>query len=427
MASDSVIHVEHLAKRYLIQHQSSRARKGAAGRMLSERLQSAARGLLGGLFGRGDIETGKATMEEFWALKDVSFEVKRGEVLGIIGRNGAGKSTLLKLLSRITDPTRGEIRIKGRVASLLEVGTGFHPELTGRENVFLNGAILGMTREQIRGKFDEIVAFAEIEKFLDTPVKYYSSGMYVRLAFAVAAHLEPDILIVDEVLAVGDMAFQKKCLASMEATTQQGRTVLLVSHNMPTVLSLCTRAVLLSGGVVAAEGPPAAVLETYQAAPSQAGVDATRPAGPCQITRAWLGSRDGESEKVVSMGSDFTLRFDFDVNFPAEMVYVPFVQVFTAEGQCVFHVNAERRPPAGSGSWHAACVVPAWLLNAGSYHASVFVVAFPGTGFEVWAEEQMAINFTVTEDTPHPARYNYGGLYPGLVRPRLEWQIEKVS
>ncbi|MES2597056.1 MAG: ABC transporter ATP-binding protein [Verrucomicrobiota bacterium] len=426
MASDTVIHVEHLAKRYLIQHQAAGAKKGT-GKMLSERVQASAKGIFGGFFGRKDIETGKSTTEEFWALKDVSFEVKRGEVLGIVGRNGAGKSTLLKLLSRITDPTRGEIRIKGRVASLLEVGTGFHPELTGRENVFLNGAILGMSREQIRAKFDEIVAFAEIEKFLDTPVKYYSSGMYVRLAFAVAAHLEPDILIVDEVLAVGDMAFQKKCLASMEATTQQGRTVLLVSHNMPTVLSLCTRAVLLSGGVVASEGPPAKVLDVYQNNLRSGLAAASIQGKRCRILRAWLGNEDSDGERAVSMSEDFRLRFEYEVHHPDPCVYVPFVQVCTEEGQVVFHVNAERLPAEGPGKWHAACTVPAWLLNAGNYHAHVYVVAFPTTGYELWAEEQMAVTFTVTEDTPHPARYTFGGMYPGIVRPRLAWDVKRLS
>ena len=205
-------------------------------------------------------------IEEFWALKDVSFEVQEGEVLGIIGRNGAGKSTLLKILSRITEPTSGRITLRGRVASLLEVGTGFHPELTGRENIFLNGAILGMSRAEIRKKFDEIVAFAEIEKFLDTPVKRYSSGMYVRLAFAVAAHLEPEILIVDEVLAVGDAEFQKKCLGKMnEVSRRDGRTVLFVSHNMAAVTQLTERAILLSHGSIAHSGECQSVVQFYLA------------------------------------------------------------------------------------------------------------------------------------------------------------------
>ncbi|MGI8437650.1 MAG: ABC transporter ATP-binding protein [Chthoniobacterales bacterium] len=203
--------------------------------------------------------------EEFWALKNVSFEVRQGEVLGIIGRNGAGKSTLLKILSRITEPTEGRIKIKGRVASLLEVGTGFHPELTGRENIYLNGAILGMHRSEIKAKFDEIVAFAEVEKFLDTPVKRYSSGMYVRLAFAVAAHLEPEILVVDEVLAVGDAEFQKKCLGKMHEVARGGRTVLFVSHNMTAIQTLCTRGVLLQRGVVKRVAGTAEVVDAYLA------------------------------------------------------------------------------------------------------------------------------------------------------------------
>lgn len=206
---------------------------------------------------------GTAKETEFWALRDVSFTVQRGEVVGIVGRNGAGKSTLLKILSRITEPTSGRARLRGRVASLLEVGTGFHPDLTGRENIFLNGAILGMKRAEIARKFDEIVAFAEIERFLDTPVKRYSSGMYVRLAFAVAAHLEPEILIIDEVLAVGDSAFQKKCLGKMDEVARGGRTVLFVSHNMSAVQSLCSHAVLLEEGRVAAIGEPQPVLARY--------------------------------------------------------------------------------------------------------------------------------------------------------------------
>ena len=205
----------------------------------------------------------EAQKEAFWALKDISFEIEQGEVIGIIGRNGAGKSTLLKILSRITEPTSGRIHIKGRVASLLEVGTGFHPELTGRENIFLNGAILGMSKVEIKRKFDEIVAFSEIEKFLDTPVKRYSSGMYVRLAFAVAAHLEPEILIVDEVLAVGDVAFQKKCLGRMQDVSKRGRTVIFVSHNMGIILHLCNQVLLLSEGQIKHQGDARQGVETY--------------------------------------------------------------------------------------------------------------------------------------------------------------------
>jgi lipopolysaccharide transport system ATP-binding protein len=252
MANDVVIRAEGLGKSYLIGHQSARERYLTLRDAVAHNVHRLGRTAMDLVRGRAMI--GGDELEELWALKNVSFEIKRGEVTGVIGPNGAGKSTLLKILSRITEPTQGRVTIKGRVASLLEVGTGFHPELTGRENIFLNGAILGMTKREIKAKFDEIVAFAEVEKFLDTPVKRYSSGMYVRLAFAVAAHLEPEILIVDEVLAVGDAQFQKKCLGKMQDVSQDGRTVLIVSHNMPMIRSLCSRAIVLSGGSIACDG-----------------------------------------------------------------------------------------------------------------------------------------------------------------------------
>jgi len=240
--SDVVIKVENLSKKYIIGHQKQERYTA-----LRDVISNSARSFWQGLTGSNKSEFNDVS-EEFWALKDISFEIKQGDRVGIIGRNGAGKSTLLKILSRITEPTSGKISIKGRVASLLEVGTGFHPELTGRENIYLNGAILGMDRSEIKKKFDEIVAFAEIEKFLDTPVKRYSSGMYVRLAFAVAAHLEPEILIVDEVLAVGDAQFQKKCLGKMDDVSKEGRTVLFVSHNMSSIRSICDTGLLLKLG-----------------------------------------------------------------------------------------------------------------------------------------------------------------------------------
>ena len=253
------IRVQGLAKRYTLRHEG-RARYLALRDVVGDALR-----------GKG---AAAGSEEEFWALADVSFDVAAGERLGIIGRNGAGKSTLLKLLSRITAPTRGRIEIEGRVASLLEVGTGFHPELTGRENVFLNGAILGMTRRELAGKFDEIVAFAEVERFLDTPVKRYSSGMYVRLAFAIAASLDPDILVVDEVLAVGDARFQKKCLGRMSERAAEGRTVLFVSHNLAAIRSLTSRVLVLDAGRVAFDGPTEAGIARYIAASSEARVQA---------------------------------------------------------------------------------------------------------------------------------------------------------
>jgi lipopolysaccharide transport system ATP-binding protein len=280
MSSDVVIKVEGLGKRYSIRHEANgrggyqtfremvTARAMSPMRALKSRLESKKERTGNGsdnlISDLGSLTPSRATREDFWALKDVSFEVKRGEVLGIIGRNGAGKTTLLKILSRITEPTEGRVRIKGRVASLLEVGTGFHPELTGRENIYLNGAILGMSKAEIKKKFDEIVAFAETEKFLDTPVKRYSSGMYVRLAFAVAAHLEPEILVVDEVLAVGDAEFQKKCLGKMQdVSTKEGRTVLFVSHSMGAISHLCGKGIVLNNGQIFLYGTAEQAIDAY--------------------------------------------------------------------------------------------------------------------------------------------------------------------
>ena len=273
-SSDVVISVENLSKSYLIGHDGPQERYHSLRDTLVRHGKNYVRKAVDMACGRQIIQGD--SVEEFWALKDVSFEVKRGEVLGIIGRNGAGKSTLLKILSRITEPTSGRVVLDGRVASLLEVGTGFHPELTGRENIFLNGAILGMSKAEIRRKFDEIVDFAGVEKFLDTPVKRYSSGMYVRLAFAVAAHLEPEILIVDEVLAVGDAEFQKKCLGKMQDVANGGRTVLFVSHSMAAIQSLCSKAVLLGRGSVIEYGKCSDVVRRYSAPEAPSGQEIAR-------------------------------------------------------------------------------------------------------------------------------------------------------
>jgi lipopolysaccharide transport system ATP-binding protein len=247
-----IIEVNGISKKYLISHKKQRVRYTALRDVLTNSIKN--------LFNRNKLASNK---EEFWALSDITFDVIKGDKIGIIGKNGAGKSTLLKILSRITEPTAGKIKIKGRVASLLEVGTGFHPELTGRENIYLNGSILGMRKEEIKNKFDEIVEFSEIEKFLDTPVKRYSSGMYVRLAFSVAAHLEPEILLIDEVLAVGDAQFQKKCLGKMEEVSKEGRTILFVSHNMGTVNQLCNKCILLKSGIIEKTGGTNEVIDYY--------------------------------------------------------------------------------------------------------------------------------------------------------------------
>ena len=295
---------------------------------------------------RGRSVPGQNGNSEFWALKDVSFEVQPGEVVGIIGRNGAGKSTLLKILSRVTEPTSGEIRLRGRVASLLEVGTGFHPELTGRENIFLNGAILGMTKAEIRKKFDEIVAFAEIDEFLDTPVKRYSSGMYVRLAFAVAAHLEPEILVVDEVLAVGDAAFQQKCLGKMSDVARHGRTVLFVSHNMGVVNTLTQRCLYLEHGRVAASGPSGEIVEAYLRktleAPRANGKDLAfhrrdiNLDAPARITGIRVnGDRNGNGAlPTIELGEGFSMEIELEVSRAIHGAHMT-VAVKTMQGQRV--------------------------------------------------------------------------------------------
>ncbi|HZQ46802.1 MAG TPA: ABC transporter ATP-binding protein [Verrucomicrobiae bacterium] len=303
--SEPIILFEKVSKRYLIGRQPE---KGDGLRHVIERM---ARNPISWF--RTKTKSWREREEEFWALKDVSFEVKRGEVVGIIGRNGAGKSTLLKILSRITEPTQGRIRLNGRVACLLEVGTGFHPELTGRENIFLNGAILGMSKSEIQRKFDEIVAFSEVEKFLDTPVKRYSSGMYVRLAFAVAAHLEPEILVVDEVLAVGDAAFQTKCLGKMGEVAKGGRTVLFVSHNMAAIENLCHRAILLKNGRITENGPAPEIIRRYVAGISNrvnvSLADRTDRKGAGEVRVTTVETLDGQEQPIQYLVSGQTTVF----------------------------------------------------------------------------------------------------------------------
>ncbi len=375
----NVITVENLGKKYRIKHQAERQRYVALRDVLADKTK----GLISKVFQlfslsafqrfRGGVSASQpfSISEDFWALRDVSFSVKQGEVIGIIGRNGAGKSTLLKILSRITEPTTGRVRIQGRVASLLEVGTGFHAELTGRENIFLNGAILGMTKAEIKQKFDEIVAFAEVDKFLDTPVKRYSSGMYVRLAFAVAAHLEPEILIVDEVLAVGDAQFQKKCLGKMQDVARQGgRTILFVSHSMATVSALCSKTVVLSRGVIDYQGETSAAIAHYSGQIPKT-FEATFPIsnGKPSISRVTL------DEKALAAGK-FGLDIEFVSPFPL-CPPVPGVVISTASGIPVFGSNTRMH---GKGLLDAkacaGCVrltVDDLPLHSGSYKLSVWL------------------------------------------------------
>lgn len=322
--------------------------------------------------------------ERFWALRDVNFSVMQGEVVGIIGRNGAGKSTLLKILSRITAPTTGRVELRGRLASLLEVGTGFHPELTGRENVFLNGAILGMRRSEIQMRFDEIVAFAEVDKFLDTPVKHYSSGMYVRLAFAVAAHLDPEILVVDEVLAVGDAAFQRKCLGKMGSVAGSGRTVLFVSHNMAAVAALCSRAICLSEGGIKVDGLPQEAIATYHANIEEL---ATQPLtdrsdrlgdGRLRFSQFWLENGQRNRGGSAILGDTVVFCMAYHALVDLEDVYVA-VDLWDTSGQSVTNCNTADagadfpRITAGRGVFR--CIVPRFPVRSGRYTGNLYCSA----------------------------------------------------
>jgi lipopolysaccharide transport system ATP-binding protein len=370
----------------------------------------------------------------FWALRDVGFEVQPGEVVGIIGRNGAGKSTLLKILSRITEPTEGRIELYGRMSSLLEVGTGFHPELTGRENIFLNGAILGMKRAELARKFDEIVAFAEIEKFIDTPVKHYSSGMYVRLAFAVAAHVEPEILVVDEVLAVGDMSFQQKCLNKMQDAGAHGRTVLFVSHNMQAVARLCQRVILISSGKIVSDGPAPVVIDQY--------LDTARGT---TAERAWADLKDAPGDEVVRLvgvrvcdeagetGEALDIRRPVGVEMTYEVlepgyVLVPNYHFYNEEGVCVCVVQdlspEARTVPRERGRYVSTVWVPPNFLAEGRLVVGAALTThLPMT---VHAYEPDAVSFRVVDSLDgDSARGDYAGPMPGVVRPIFDWTTRR--
>jgi lipopolysaccharide transport system ATP-binding protein len=377
-----VVCVESLSKRYLVGHSADRGapyQYTALRDIVGRELRSAARKTADLVRGRQIVQGDE--VEEFWALKDVSFEVGEGEVLGIIGKNGAGKSTLLKILSRITEPTAGRVQLRGRVASLLEVGTGFHPELTGRENIFLNGAILGMSRAEIRKKFDEIVAFAEVERFLDTPVKRYSSGMYVRLAFAVAAHLEPEILVIDEVLAVGDAEFQKKCLGKMdEVSRREGRTVLVVSHNMGVITSLCSKALWLDHGGLRQQGTPQTVAGQYlaHATPSNeryVRIDTIPRTGFVKDDRLRFTAVEWLTPLPLEHGEPVRIRLHFIARTRVFAV-CPVVGFNNLEGSRVltYHMGLQKGEilsEAGPGKHYVDLIIDALPLGPAIYHIDI--------------------------------------------------------
>lgn len=375
--SDIIIKIENLGKKYLIQHQT-KERYTAFRDVLTGKIVSFGRQISNAL----SSQQQKSTQEKFWALKDITFNIKRGEVVGIIGRNGAGKSTLLKVLARITEPTIGRARVRGRLASLLEVGTGFHPELSGRENIFLNGAILGMRKAEIRRKFDEIVAFADVEKFLDTPVKRYSSGMYVRLAFAVAAHLEPEILLIDEVLAVGDLQFQKKCLSKMNDLGNQGKTILFVSHNLNLIQRFCSKAILLNHGEISESGMVGEVLAVYM----KNDLSLTKKVSWNNSNSEWRGDKNGI---VIPLRLSLTNKSgelsNYQISKPAPEIYVKTefelkcdesdltlgYSIFDESGnhlyRCLHTDDIKSKPIVGKGYNAIESLLPIEYLNEGVY------------------------------------------------------------
>ncbi|MDT7808399.1 MAG: lipopolysaccharide transport system ATP-binding protein [Acidobacteriota bacterium] len=417
-----VVRVENVSKRYRIGalHPGYDSFREALAGAVAARLRRLKRG---GNDGRS---------ETLWALSEVNLEVRRGEILGIVGRNGAGKSTLLKILSRITRPTAGEVEIFGRVGSLLEVGTGFHPDLTGRENIYLNGAILGMRKVEIENKFDEIVAFSELERFVETPVKFYSSGMYVRLAFSVAAHLEPEVLIMDEVLAVGDMAFQQKCLDKMHEIRQQGRTIFFVSHNLPAVTRLCKRAILLEAGRLVAEGPPHEVVNRYLSSSWKAGAervwddDGEAPGdGTVRLRRVRVCDDEGRTAAAVDVRRPTHIVITYDVLEEGHAL-TPVIELYNDEGTEVFSTHDTgdewRRRARPRGRYTSAVTLPGNLLAEGSLIAHVSIMShFPSTILHARAKNAVAFQ-VLDEPGGVSARGDYVGPMPGVVRPLLSWE-----
>jgi lipopolysaccharide transport system ATP-binding protein len=417
-----IIALEGLSKRYVIGHQRE-----------DSGLRHAIEGALRQPFRwlRSVKDQRFASHEEFWALRDVNLEVQQGEVVGLIGRNGAGKSTLLKILSRITEPTHGRVRLRGRTASLLEVGTGFHAELTGRENIFLNGAILGMSRAEIKRKFDEIVAFAEIETFLDTPVKRYSSGMYIRLAFAVAAHLEPEILIVDEVLAVGDAAFQKKCLDKMDDAGHTGRTVLFVSHNMQAVTRLANRCVLLEGGQVKMDGHSHSVANVYlasagRATPVRRWPDLSTAPGDHVVRLCGVRVRSEEDELVerLDIRRPVGIELEYEV-LEAGHIFHPHFSVVNENGIVLFAAQdvdpswrKRRRPP---GRYISTGWIPGNLLPEGALSVGASVMTLEPETYRAHARDAVLFRVVDALTDNDTSRGDYPRPIPGVMRPLLRW------
>lgn len=414
------IKVENLGKRYILRHQQKK--KYLA---LREEIAEKCRAIF-----KAKGQQDSAAREEFWALRDINLEVKPGERLGIIGRNGVGKTTLLKILSRITDPTKGRIAIRGRVSSLLEVGTGFHPELTGRENIFLSGAVLGMGRRELKGKFDEIVAFAEIEKFLDTPVKRYSSGMYVRLAFSVAAHLDPDILLVDEVLAVGDMQFQQKCLGKMEdVSRKEGRTILFVSHNMGAISRVCNRVMLLDKGAKITEGEPENVLKTYLELIGKSDFQnelPVNPSLPCSIVKLKLYNGKGQETSLFDISDEVVISVTYKLTSRTNGLGV--MITLLRDMTPIFHtrdvddsVELVSREP---GLYEARHTIPKMFLKAGIYSVNIYALSPTDKNFQ---SHPSALGFVVEEFSVNTHIKGYKRERPGHVISPGVWRTTRLG
>ncbi len=428
--SDCAISVENLSKSYILRHKVEGMRYVALRDVITDKVKSIGKTVLGRSSGANS-----QSREEFWALKDVSFQIKQGDRVGIIGRNGAGKSTLLKILSRITEPTNGRIRIRGRLSSLLEVGTGFHPELTGRENIFLNGAILGMTREEIKRKFDEIVAFAEVEKFLDTPVKRYSSGMYVRLAFAVAAHLEPEILVIDEVLAVGDVEFQKKCFGKMEDIASSGRTVLFVSHNLAAISSFTNFCCYLKNGQLVLMDQTAKALECYTAAAMQ---DASsnqkrkHQGGHTKIESTQLIDQKGDPTAHYIVGQPLKIRTVVNTDGAANLSLDVLLVAPSGEKLAIGSTGQFERTtlPTTAGKYVCDLVFHPLNLAAGSYSFDV-ATSIVNVSWDDYIES--AISFDVPYCNPNNSSYDlkhssgYGALALVCAKPVAFDEIRERS
>lgn len=375
--------------------------------------------------GETNDRTAKGDSDYVWAIKDVNFEVKKGEVLGIIGKNGAGKSTLLKLLSKVTQPSSGNIKVNGRIASLLEVGTGFHPEMTGRENIFLNGAIMGMTKREIRSKFDEIVDFAGVERYVDTPVKRYSSGMYVRLAFAVAAHLEPEILIVDEVLAVGDAEFQKKCLGKMkDVSVNDGRTVLFVSHNMAAVKSLCTKGLLLEHGTLKLDSDVDTAVGYYLSGDTDVmnkkRFDAFYDKEIFQLIEISLNSKGKSYEELLSEHLPVELTTSILIKSDQPNRYHVTYHLYNELGEALFSFsNAQQNLKLQKGNNELVCTFPGGFFQSGQYYLSLFIIEDNRTA--VFMEKDI-VSFTIVDGGRELGVYQ--GREPGYIKPQFDWFLK---